>query len=330
MKVAVIGATGLVGREFLRILEERDFPLTELFLYSSVRSAGSTIKYKTREVVVEELNHHNFRGVELAFFSAGAGTARKWAEPFAESGALVIDNSSAFRNDQGIPLVAPEVNPERAFKHRGIIANPNCSTIGMVTALQPLNLAFGLESIVVTSFQSVSGAGRLAVKEYKSQLSDPSIEKNIFQRRIAGNVIPQIGDFDSFGVSREERKFLDETRKIMGLPDLRVSATAVRVPVETGHSLSIFATFRDEIKMAKAREILAKARGIRFLQKNEHYPTPLEVSGSNEVYIGRFRLAEGFSNAVNMWVVSDNLRKGAALNAIQIAELAFTNEVPGN
>lgn len=328
MKVAVIGVTGLVGREFLRILAERDFPVTELFLYSSVRSSGSVIKFRDAEVKVRELNHHNFRRADLALFSAGAAAARKWAEPFAESGALVIDNSSAFRNDQDIPLVVPEVNPERAFKHRGIIANPNCSTIVMVTALQPLNLAFNLESVVVTSFQSVSGAGRLAVKEYTSQLSDPSHEHNIFPRTIGGNVIPHIGDFDIGGVSIEEQKFLHETRKIMELPDLKVSATAVRVPVETGHSLSIYASFKNEIKISRAQKILAASQGIRFLPKNEQYPTPLEVTGKDDVYIGRLRTAEGFPNAVNMWVVSDNLRKGAALNAIQIAELVLTGDNP--
>lgn len=323
VKVAVIGATGLVGDVFLKILAERGFPVTELYLYSSNRSAGVNLIFRDSEYRVMELCRRNLKPVDLALFSAGAATAREWAGIFAETGALVVDNSSAFRRDAQIPLIVPEVNAEAAFKHRGIIANPNCSTIGMVTVLQPLHAEFGLKSVIVTSFQSVSGAGRLALDEYRAQISGQSGETRVFSRKIAGNVIPQIGDFDDEGSTSEETKFSEESQKIMNIPDLTVTATAVRVPVETGHSLSVTASFANIPDLPTARQVLANSPGIRYLSIPDEYPTPLDCVGRDDVYIGRLRSIPGFAKALSLWIVSDNLRKGAALNAIQIAELVL-------
>lgn len=323
MRIAIIGASGLVGREFLKIIRQRNFPADDLVLYATSRSAGMQIEFCGKTLTIIELSEGSLRGVDLALFSAGAGTAKVWAPKFAQLGALVVDNSSAFRMNEDVPLVVPEVNPEAVKLHSGIIANPNCSTIGMVAALHPLHKAFGLKSIVVTSFQSVSGGGRKSLNEMLEQTKDPNVKPSAFPRKIAFNAIPQIGDFLPSGETSEERKFREEARKIMAIPHLEVVPCAVRVPVEVGHSLSIFAQFEKSFDLEAAKTVVENRPGLILSQKDEDYPTPLQIAGRDEVFIGRMRIPQGFANALNMWVVSDNVRKGAALNAIQIAELAF-------
>lgn len=320
MKVAVIGATGLVGDVFLRVLEERSFPVSVLFPYASKISAGVEIMFNGDAYNVRTLEEENIEKCDLALFSSGSEIALKWAKVFADKGALVVDNSSAFRADPDIPLVIPEVNSEILKNYNGIVANPNCSTIGMVMALYPLHLKYELKSIIVTSFQSVSGAGRQAVYELELQNGDFVKEAKVFTRQIRANCIPQIGDILADGETAEEKKFRVESRKIMNIPDLEVSATAVRVPVVIGHSLSIHAVFSKKVTPEQAIDILNRRPGIKVYPRGDEFPTSQDATGNDLTHVGRIRNAQGFKNVLNMWVVLDNLRKGAATNAIQIAE----------
>ena len=326
-RVAIVGATGLVGRMFLKVMEERNFPAQEIIPYASEKSAGESVSFKGKRWTVVKLEETEIRECDLALFSAGRENALKWAPKFAEKGALVVDNSSAFRGEEDIQLIVPEVNPEDINKHRGIIANPNCSTIGLVVALYPLHRKFGLKSVVVTSFQSVSGGGQEPLAELEREMAGEGFNPAVFYgRRIAGNCLPQIGDFLESGETVEESKFRYESRKMMHIPGLEVTATAVRAPIKVGHSLSVHARFGSAVDIEEARAILDKAAGVKLFAADSAYPTALDAAGGDLVLVGRVRKAEGFDNTLNLWVVLDNLRKGAATNAVQIAEMALMNQ----
>jgi len=325
--VAVVGATGVVGREFLQILEERNFPVAELRLYASGRSAGETLFFRGRERRVENLAHADFDGVHLVLSSPGASVSREFAPRAVAAGAVVVDNSSAFRMEPDVPLVVPEVNAEAARTHRGILANPNCSTIQLVAVLWPIHRAFGLKRVVVSTYQAVSGAGRKAMEELASQcaaiLNQRPIRIEKFPHQIAFNALPQIDVFEDGGYTREERKVIRESRKIMGLPDLKITATAVRVPVMNGHSESVNIETERPLTCEAVREVLASAPGVAVVDDPAEaaYPMPILASGRDEVFVGRIRRDETVDHGVALWICADNLRKGAALNAIQIAEL---------
>lgn len=326
-RVAVLGATGLVGREMLLTLEQRNFPVSELVPLASARSAGKTVRFKGQDVTVREVNENAFKDVDIALFSAGGKPSRQWAPIAARSGAVVIDNSSAWRMDPDVPLVVPEINGEDVKWNKGIIANPNCSTIQAVVALYPLHKAAGLEYINISTYQSVAGTGIAAVDELAQGAREVLDEKEpapgVYPHRIAFNLLPHIGAFDDQGVSEEEWKMVNESRKIMHLPDLKVSGITVRVPVFRGHGESVVAQFKREITPDEAREILRNAPGVIVVDdpKNAKYPMPIDAAGRDEVLVGRIRKDTGLDRALAMWVVGDNLRKGAALNAVQIAEL---------
>ncbi len=331
--VAIVGATGLVGEEIRAILAERDFPVEELKLLASERSAGARLDWRGEEIEVEALTEDSFAEVHIALFSAGGAVSEEYAPIAAETGAVVIDNSSAWRMDPDVPLVVPEVNRHILTGNQPIIANPNCSTIQMVVALKPLHDAWGLKRVVVSTYQAVSGTGREAVDELKAQtrafLDDNQIEPSVYPHQIAFNIFPHIDDFLESGYSKEEAKMINETRKILDLPDLGVTATSVRVPVISSHGESVNAEFESAVSVAQARAILTRAPGVTIVDDpaNNIYPTPLAAAGSNECYIGRVRLDESVANGLNFWVVSDNLRKGAALNAVQIAECLISDDV---
>ena len=328
-KVAVVGATGAVGEVMLSILAERDFPVGELVALASERSAGGTVKYGNRDVVVQDLATFDPTGVDIALFSAGGSISKEFAPKFAAAGAVVIDNSSAFRNDDDVPLVVSEVNPD-AVKNRprGIIANPNCSTMQMLVALAPLHRKAGIERINVATYQSVSGTGRRALEELGKQtaglLNFQAAEPEVYPVQIAFNVIPHGGDFLDNGYTSEEMKLVWETRKILGDDSIRVNATVVRVPVFYGHSEAVNIETRDKLSAADARALLESAPGIEVVDEpvGGGYPTPVtHASGTDPVYVGRIREDFSHPRALNLWIVSDNIRKGAALNAVQIAEL---------
>jgi aspartate-semialdehyde dehydrogenase len=325
--VAICGATGIVGREFVRILEQRNFPLRELRLLVSERSAGKTsLTFRGEALPVHETTREAFRGAEIALFSAGAGVSREMAPRAAAEGAVVIDNSSAWRMESNVPLVVPEVNADDIREHRGIIANPNCSTIQMVVALNPLHRANPLRRVIVDTYQSVSGAGGKGIDELNEQtaavLAGRPARIEVQPRRIAFNVIPHIDVLMDDGYYKEEWKMIHETRKIMHLPDLPVSATCVRVPVAIGHSEAVHAEFERPMSPAEARALLAEAPGIALVDNPAEglYPLPVEAAGRDEVFVGRIRRDASHPNGLALWVVSDNVRKGAALNAVQIAE----------
>lgn len=324
--VAICGATGAVGQEFIRILEQRAFPVRELRLLASKRSAGTTKSFRGESVAVQEATPEAFRGVELALFSAGATASRELAPLAVAEGAVVIDNSSAWRMEPAIPLVVPEVNADDIRRHAGIIANPNCSTIQLVVALNPLHRAGRLTRVIVATYQSVSGAGGKGIRELTRQLADavagrkPSPET--FTKPIVGNVIPRIDVLMDDGYYKEEWKMIHETRKIMHLPDLPVAATCVRVPVAVGHSEVVHAEFERPLSPAAARALLSAAPGVVVVDNpaEDLYPLPVEAAGRDEVFVGRIRRDASHPHGLVMWVVSDNVRKGAALNAVQIAE----------
>lgn len=327
-RIAVLGATGLVGREMLKTLEERNFPVNELIPLASPRSAGSKVLYKGEEISVQAVNSDSFKNVDIALFSAGGSTSKAWAPVAAESGAVVIDNSSAWRMDENVPLVVPEINPEDALKHKGIIANPNCSTIQALVAVWPLHKEAGLLYMNISTYQSVAGTGIKALETLKNEAKDINEGKDtsasgVYPHQIAFNLLPHIGSFDEEGISEEEWKMVNESRKIMHLPDLRVSGITVRVPVFRCHGESVTALFDKELTPERAREILSAAPGVTLADDpaNAVYPMPINVAGKDNVYVGRIRRDTGLDNALAMWVVGDNLRKGAALNAVQIAEL---------
>jgi aspartate-semialdehyde dehydrogenase len=328
-KVAVVGATGAVGEVMLSILAERDFPVGELVALASERSAGGTVKYGNRDVVVQDLATFDPTGVDIALFSAGGSISKEFAPKFAAAGAVVIDNSSAFRNDDDVPLVVSEVNPAAVKdRPRGIIANPNCSTMQMLVALAPLHRKAGIERINVATYQSVSGTGRRALEELGKQtaslLNFQAAEPEVYPVQIAFNVIPHGGDFLDNGYTSEEMKLVWETHKILGDDSIRVNATVVRVPVFYGHSEAVNIETRDKLSAADARALLESAPGIEVVDEpvGGGYPTPVtHASGTDPVYVGRIREDFSHPRALNLWIVSDNIRKGAALNAVQIAEL---------
>jgi aspartate-semialdehyde dehydrogenase len=328
MKVAVLGATGLVGREMLKVMEQRNLSVTELVPLASERSAGKNIEFCGKLHTVHAVNDDYFKGVDVALFSAGGSASRRWAPVAAAAGAIVIDNSSAWRMDPKTPLVVPEVNPEDIKTNSGIIANPNCSTIQAVMALYPLHRKFGLNYTAFSTYQSVSGTGREALLTLESGSRsildgrDPSTQM-VYPYPIAFDLLPHIGAFDSDGMTEEEWKMVRESQKIMHLPDLRVSCTTVRTPVFRGHGESIIAKFDNPADPDEAREILKNAPGIVVQDDpaNSIYPRPRYCEGKDPVFVGRIRKDTGLDNALAMWVVSDNLRKGAALNAVQIAEM---------
>ncbi|MEY3394584.1 MAG: hypothetical protein RL346_820 [Verrucomicrobiota bacterium] len=326
--VAIVGATGAVGVEMLLCLEQRNFALAGLTLLASARSAGKTMTFRGKEIVVEELTHDSFKGVDIALFSAGGGISLEYAPSAAAAGAVVIDNSSAFRMEEGVPLVVPEINPE-AVKHRprGIIANPNCTTIISLMALAPLHEAFGLESVIASSYQAVSGSGAQGIAELEEQVKAISaglpFAPKVYPRQIAFNVIPQVDVFTENGYTKEEMKMAHEGRKILGCPALKVSCTCVRVPVYRSHSVSITATFKQEPHIGKAREAFRGKKGIKVIDSpaDRLYPVPLDTTGKDDCLVGRIRKNLVLERALDLWVVGDQVRKGAALNAVQIAEI---------
>ncbi|WP_333653383.1 aspartate-semialdehyde dehydrogenase [Dissulfurispira sp.] len=324
--VAVVGATGAVGNEMIAVLEERKFPVEKLRLFASERSEGKTLQFEGSEIPVESLKEDSFKGIDIALFSAGAERSKIWAPIAAKSGCVVVDNSSQWRMDPEVPLVVPEVNAHDLKWHKGIIANPNCSTIQMVVALKPIHDAVRIKRVVVTTFQAVSGTGKKAIDELLQQTTDMlnfrEIQKNVYPHQIAFNVLPHIDKFLENGYTKEEMKMVNETKKIMGDTSIRVTATTVRVPVFRGHSESVNIETEKKITSNEVRSILSKAQGIVVFDAPEKnvYPLPIEVAGKDPVYVGRIREDESIDNGINMWVVSDNLRKGAALNAVQIAE----------
>jgi aspartate-semialdehyde dehydrogenase len=322
MHVAILGATGAVGRTMLDVLEEREFPVDHLTLLASARSAGSTLTWRGKEYTIQEPKPGSFRGVDVALFSAGGARSLEWGPRAADEGAVVVDNSSAWRMDPDVPLVVPEVNPDAvADRPKGIIANPNCSTIQVVVALKPIHEAAGLKRVVMTTFQSVSGAGEKGKEALERELSGGGTEGSPFTRPIAANAIPQIGGFDAHGWSEEERKMINEPRKILSLPELLVAPTCVRVPVEIGHSVEVMVELERELSREQAVEALAKAPGLVVAGAAEEFPTPLDSAGRDEVFVGRIRADPHLPRVLHFWVVADNLRKGAATNAVQIAEL---------
>ena len=327
MKVAIVGASGAVGQEFLRVLEERNFPLDELVLFGSTRSAGSKYKFRGKEIEVKLLQHNDdFKDIDIAFTSAGAGTSKEFAEDITRYGAVMIDNSSAFRMDKDVPLVVPECNAADALERpRGIIANPNCTTIMMVTALQPIENLSHIKRIHVASYQAASGAGAAAMDElyeqYRQVLANEPVTVEKFAYQLAFNLIPQIDVFTENGYTKEEMKMYNETRKIMH-SDIKVSATCVRVPALRAHSESIWVETERPISIEEAREAFAKGDGL-VLQDNpaeKEYPMPLFLAGKDPVYVGRIRKDLTNENGLTFWIVGDQIKKGAALNAVQIAE----------
>ena len=321
MHVAILGATGAVGRTMLQVLAERDLPIDRLTLLASERSAGSTIDWRGRAHTVEAPRSGTFQGVDVAIFSAGGGRSREWAPRAAEEGAVVVDNSSAWRMDAGVPLVVPEVNAEAiAQRPKGIIANPNCSTIQMVVALDPIRRAAGVRRVVLTTFQSVSGAGEKGRAALARELAASPAEDSPFTRPIAGNAVPQIGPFDEEGWTEEERKMIDEPRKILGLPDLAVAPTCVRVPVEVSHSVQMMVEVEEELDRDAAVGLFRDVPGVVVCEPADTFPTPRDVAGRDEVFVGRIRKDPSLPRTLHLWVVADNLRKGAATNAVQIVE----------
>ena len=324
--VAIVGATGLVGNEMIAVLEERKFPVGKLRLFASERSEGKTLEFRDKAVAVEILREKVFHGIDIALFSAGAERSLHYAPFAAKAGCVVVDNSSAWRMDPGVPLVVPEVNPHDLEWHKGIIANPNCSTIQMVVALKPIHDAAIIKRIVVTTFQSVSGTGRKAMDELLHQTSDilnfKDIKMNVYPHQIAFNCLPHIDKLMEDGYTKEEIKMVNETIKIMGDDSIRITATTVRVPVFRGHSESINIETEKKLTANKVRAVLSSAPGIIVYDAPEKnvYPLPVYAAGRDEVYVGRIREDHSIENGINMWIVSDNLRKGAALNAVQIAE----------
>jgi aspartate-semialdehyde dehydrogenase len=331
-KVAIVGATGLVGQEFIKVLEQRNFPIASIDLLASDRSAGKKLFVTHQEVEVKETVPESFKEIEIALFSAGAEVSRYFSPIAAQSGAVVIDNSSAFRMVSSVPLVVPEVNPEDIKWHRGIIANPNCSTIQMVVALYPLHKVNPIKRIIVDTYQAVSGTGKAAVEELTTQarqvLDGQNTTPHVYPHQIAFNVLPEIDVFLDNAYTKEEWKVVEETRKIMHADDLAISATCARVPVFTGHSEAVNIEFSRPMPPDEARRILTQAPGVKVLDDPaiSLYPQPWPVVGSDDVFVGRIRQDASHRCGLTMWVVADNLRKGAALNAVQIAEEMIKRE----
>jgi aspartate-semialdehyde dehydrogenase len=324
MNIAILGATGAVGRTMLRVLAERGVEVDRLTLLASERSAGKRIEWGGREYEVSAPAKGTFEGVDLALFSAGADRSREWGPRAAEEGAVVVDNSSAWRMDPQVPLVVPEVNAEAlADRPRGIIANPNCSTIQAVVPLKALRDAAGLKRLVMTTFQAVSGAGETGSEALRRELAGEVVDGSPFTRRIAGNALPQIGEFDAEGWTAEERKMINEPRKILGLPDLPIAPTCVRVPVAMSHSVEVMVELEGDLSVEEAQRAMEATPGLIVSRAAADFPTPLETAGRDEVFVGRVRADPHLPRVIHFWVVADNLRKGAATNAVQIAEHIF-------
>ncbi|HYZ28745.1 MAG TPA: aspartate-semialdehyde dehydrogenase [Thermoleophilaceae bacterium] len=329
MRVAVVGATGAVGTRMLQVLAERSFPADEVRPLASARSAGKMVKFGERELTVQELTEDNIRGADLALFSAGGGVSEEWAPRFVAAGAVVVDNSSFWRMHDDVPLVVSEVNPDAIASHRGIVANPNCSTMQMVVALKPIDDAAGIERLVVSTYQSVSGTGQKAVAELIDQAhmllheQEPDAP-SVYPHRIAFNVLPHVEKFkDGDDYTTEERKMMAETRKILGRDDIGISATCARVPVLVGHSESVNVQTRDALTPDQCRELLSSAPGVVVVDNpgDAIYPLAIDVEGRDDVLVGRIRRDPSHDRCLNLWIVGDNLRKGAATNAVQLAEL---------
>ncbi|MHB8109022.1 MAG: aspartate-semialdehyde dehydrogenase [Syntrophorhabdaceae bacterium] len=326
--VAVVGATGAVGNEMVKVLEERNFPVENLTLLASSRSAGKTMSFHGKGVAVQELKEDSFKGIDIGLFSPGGSVSLKFAPIAAASGCVVIDNTSAFRMEPDVPLIVPEVNEHAiaGYKTRGIISNPNCSTIQMVVALKPLHDAAKIKRIVVSTYQAVSGTGMKAIKELEAQVlaiyNVKKVEKKVYPHQIAFNVLPHIDSFLESGYTKEEMKMVNETKKILEDDSIAVTATTVRVPVFYGHSESVNVEFEKEMTPEMARKILKKAPGVKVVDdpgKNK-YPLAIDAAGKDDTYVGRIRVDDTVEFGLNMWIVADNIRKGAALNAVQIAE----------
>lgn len=320
LNIAIVGATGLVGRTFLKILNEKNFPINKLYLYASARSKGKKIEYKDNVYEVIELKDENIKDdIDIALFSAGGSISEQFAPLFVKKGAVVVDNSSHFRMKDDIPLIVPEVNPEK-IKTKGIIANPNCSTITVIPALKFLQEKYGLKRVVYSTYQSVSGAGQNALNDLEENLKGNESQK--FSTQIAFNLIPQIDKFEKSGYTKEEIKMIDETRKILELPNLKVTATCVRVPVRYAHSVSVNVELEKDFDMNELIEGLSNTKGVivQNEMKENGYPMPLFVENKDETFVGRIRRDYSLENGLNLWIVADNIRKGAATNAVQIAE----------
>jgi len=326
--VAVAGATGAVGNEMISVLEERDFPVKNLILLASSRSVGKTLSFKDKSVKVQELKEDSFKGIDIGLFSPGGSVSMKFAPIAAASGCVVIDNTSAFRMDPDVPLVVPEVNEHAiaGYRKKGIISNPNCSTIQMVVVLKPLHDFAKIKRVVVSTYQAVSGTGMKAIKELEQQILNiynaRKVEIKVYPHQIAFNCLPHIDSFLDNGYTKEEMKMVNETRKIMEDPNIAVTATTVRVPVFYGHSESVNIEFEKDVSPEKARALLKKAPGVKVVDdpsKNK-YPLAINAAGKDDTFVGRIRRDDTVPYGLNMWVVADNIRKGAALNAVQIAE----------
>ncbi len=326
-RVAILGATGAVGTELLALLEERDFPLSELKLLSSPRSAGQQLQFKGEAITVEAVTAESFQGIDIVLASAGGGTSKEWMKAIVDAGAVMVDNSSAFRMDPEVPLVVPEVNPDAAKAHKGVIANPNCTTILMCLPLWPLHKAQPIRRLVVSTYQSASGAGARAMEELRVQsqaiLNGEEPKAEILPHPIAFNLFPHNSPLDDQGYCEEEMKMVNETRKIFGAPELRVSATCVRVPVLRAHSETINVEFDQPFPVDKARELVADAPGVKLVEdwKTNYFPMPIDASGQDDTLVGRIRQDLSSENNLELWLCGDQIRKGAALNAVQIAEL---------
>ncbi len=328
-RVAIVGATGAVGLKFIECIEQRKFPCSEVVLYASTKSEGKVLHVNGKPCRIVGLTPERVEKFDFAFFSAGSGISKQYAPLFAKQGAVVVDNSSAWRMDADTPLVVPEVNPNDIWKHKGIIANPNCSTIQMVVALKPIHDAAKIKRVVVSTYQAISGAGGRALEEFENEVHAMEMKttppkRGIFPRQIAFNALAQIPQKDAFlanGYTTEETKMIEETKKIMGDPNIRVSPTCVRIPVKNSHSESVNLETERKITPAEAIALLKKAPGVVVCEKQEDFPTPAEVSGRGETFVGRIREDWTVPNGLHMWVVADNILKGAALNAVQIAEV---------
>jgi aspartate-semialdehyde dehydrogenase len=321
--IAVVGATGAVGQELLSVLERRNFPVASLRPISSARSAGKSVRFRDESVSVLQLNEHSFEKIDVAFFSAGGEISRKYVPLACQADAIVIDNSSAFRMDAHVPLVITEINAEDVRWHRGIIANPNCTTAITLMALFPLHRVFGVRRIFAASYQAVSGSGARAIDELTQQTKGATRDSTVYPHPIAFNLLPHVDSFLETGYTKEEMKMQNEARKIMHLPQFCASVTCVRVPVYRAHSVAVSAEFEKTVSLERAREVLAKAPGLELVDEpqNNRYPMPLSVTGKDNCQVGRLRLDCAFENGLSFWVSGDQLLKGAALNAVQIAEL---------
>jgi len=323
--IAVVGATGAAGTELLRVLERRNFPVASLRPIGSMRSVGKSVRFREEPIPVQELGDRSFDKIDIAFFSAGGDVSRNYVPIACQSDAIAIDKSSAFRMDPHVPLVIPEINAEDVRQNRGVIANPNCTTTVMLMALYPLHRVFGVRRVFATSFQAVSGSGARGIEELKRQVATKDLQPppEHYPHPIAFNLLPHIDSFLESGYTKEEAKMQDEAQKIMHLPELRISATCVRVPVYRAHSVAVSAEFERPVSVEQAREVLAKASGLELVDEpqSNRYPMPLTVAGKDNCQVGRVRLDCAFENGLSFWVSGDQLLKGAALNAVQIAEL---------